>query len=74
MVWEGAFFLLILRAVWLICPSARNNVQAPVGAFSVGFPPFVTYDATHALTVIAIYCVTFAAIAYYLTWRRDVLE
>lgn len=49
-------------------------VGAPIGAFSVGFPPFVTYDATHALTVIAVYCVAFAACAYYLTWRRDVLE
>ena len=51
-----------------------TNVTTPVGAFSVGFPPFVSYDATHALTVVAIYCAAFAAIAYYLTWRRDVLE
>ena len=51
-----------------------TTVHIPVGAFSVGFPPFVSYDATHALTVIALYCLAFVAIAYALTWRRDVLE
>jgi len=60
----------------LIISMTRDGFTAkvPVPANTVGLAPFVTYDATHAFVIIAIYCVAFAAIAYYLTWRRDVLE
>ncbi|HLY30165.1 MAG TPA: ABC transporter permease subunit [Ktedonobacterales bacterium] len=49
-------------------------VNAQVGAETVGLAPFVTYDATHALVVVLLYCIGFAATAFFLTWRRDVME
>jgi len=51
-----------------------GTVKVPVAPNTVGLAPFVSYDATHAFVITAIYCVAFAAIAFYLTWRRDVLE
>ncbi len=50
------------------------TAKVPVAPNTVGLAPFVTYDATHAFVVIAIYCVIFAFLTFYLTWRRDVLE
>jgi len=50
------------------------SAKVPVAPNTVGLAPFVTYDATHAFVVTAIYCVVFAFVTFYLTWRRDVLE
>lgn len=50
------------------------TAKVPVPANTVGLTPFVVYDSTHALVITAIYCVVFAAVTFYLTWRRDVLE
>lgn len=43
-------------------------------AFTVGTSPSVHYDATHYLTVICIYMVCFAAVAFILMQKRDVNE
>lgn len=45
-----------------------------VAAETLGASPFVSYDATHYLVMIALYCLVFTALAIGLTWRRDVLE
>jgi ABC-type transport system involved in multi-copper enzyme maturation permease subunit len=38
------------------------------------FPALARYDGTHTLLVTLVYCLVFAAIAIFLTWRRDVAE
>jgi ABC-type transport system involved in multi-copper enzyme maturation permease subunit len=65
----------------LIVPSHTMTVQTEKGlvtmlrsADTVGSAPLANIDATHALVVIGIYAVVFAAVAIVLTWRRDVLE
>ena len=54
-----------------------NNMPTsllPKGAATVGITPLVTVDATHALLVTLAYSVIFAAVAIFLTWKRDVQE
>jgi hypothetical protein len=41
---------------------------------TMGIPPLVTYDGTHALLIALIYGVVFAGAAVLVMWRRDVLE
>jgi ABC-2 type transport system permease protein len=43
-------------------------------ALILGSTPFSSLDGTHTLMVALIYTLVFAAIAGYLTWRRDVQE
>lgn len=52
----------------------RGPIAYSASFFSFGSPPLVTYDLTHVLTVITIYCLIFAGTAVGLTWKRDVLE
>jgi ABC-2 type transport system permease protein len=47
---------------------------AQVVTETIGATPYVSYDATHYLVLIALYCLIFAGLAIGLTWRRDVLE
>jgi ABC-type transport system involved in multi-copper enzyme maturation permease subunit len=62
----------------LIVPA--RVITGPLGqtaskpASTLGIPPLVSVTSTQAILVIVGYCVVFAAIAIYLTWRRDVLE
>jgi len=68
-----------LPAVYISTLSAPTStpvgtINIPVTSVTVGLTPFVTYDSTHALVITAIYCAVFAALTFYLTWRRDVLE
>lgn len=57
-----------------ITTAAGKHFIERVDPGTVGLMPLVTYDATHAFVVVLAYCLAFAAIAYVLTWRRDVLE
>lgn len=41
---------------------------------TIGFPPAIHYDGTHALMTALIYGIVFAAVSAVLTWKRDVLE
>ena len=54
-----------------------NNMPTsllPKGALTIGSPPLVNVDGTQALLVTLAYAVIFAAIAIFLTWKRDVQE
>jgi ABC-2 type transport system permease protein len=53
----------------LIVPKFNGSNVAAAGT-----QPLVVYDGTHTLLVAAIYGVVFLAVAFFLTWRRDVLE
>jgi ABC-2 type transport system permease protein len=54
---------------------SRDGVKtAQLAAETIGAAPFVSYDATHYLVLIALYCLAFTGLAVGLTWRRDVLE
>ncbi|HET9922105.1 MAG TPA: ABC transporter permease subunit [Ktedonobacteraceae bacterium] len=46
----------------------------PKGAATIGPPPLVTVDGTHALLVTLAYAIIFAVVALVLTWKRDVME
>jgi ABC-2 type transport system permease protein len=41
---------------------------------TIGFQPYVHYDATHALLTALAYAVVFLGVSVFLTWRKDVLE
>lgn len=65
----------------LVIPVRVVTVQTPKGlvhvtqqAATVGFQPLSTVDGTHTLVVALVYALIFAAVAVFLTWRRDVLE
>ncbi len=56
-------------------PTKEGGVRTvQVAAETLGASPFVSYDATHYLVMILLYCLVFAGLAFGLTWRRDVLE
>lgn len=64
-----------------LVPQRVVDIQTPVGvahqmipAFSVGTPPIPSVDGTHTLVVALVYAAIFAAVAFYLTWKRDVLQ
>jgi ABC-type transport system involved in multi-copper enzyme maturation permease subunit len=46
----------------------------PKGASTVGITPLVNVDGTQALLVTLAYAIIFAAVAIFLTWKRDVQE
>lgn len=78
-----AYFLgpnLNVMPVQLV-PHRTVDLQSPIGiihastpAFSAGTPPIPNVDATHTLVVALVYAVIFAVVAFYLTWKRDVLQ
>jgi NhaP-type Na+/H+ or K+/H+ antiporter len=64
-----------------LVPAWHEVVQGPHGAVTVahassGFGPIppTSFDARHALSVIAVYAVVFVVVSVVLTARRDVLE
>lgn len=50
------------------------NYLLPKGGLTIGAPPLVTISSTQALLVTLVYCVIFAGVAIFLTWKRDVQE
>jgi hypothetical protein len=49
-------------------------VSQAMRPLTMGTPPLVSYDGTHALLLTLAYGVVFAAAAVLVMWRRDVLE
>lgn len=64
----------VVRAYHVTVQGAHGAVTIAKPVFGFGVIPLVRIDETHALTVIGIYALIFAATAIALTWRRDVLE
>jgi ABC-2 type transport system permease protein len=71
----GSDFWLKLSA-YLLGPNLNvmpgKTVLNPVS--TIGTEPLVAVDGGHTLLIALIYAIIFAAIALFLTWRRDVQE
>ena len=65
---------LIVPARIITVHTAKGTTTIAKPATTVGFQPLANIDGRHALAVIGVYALVFAAVAIVLTWRRDVLE
>lgn len=75
----GSDFWLNITAIFLgpnlnAMPGAILPSDAGIQQVRAMPTPWVDVDAAHTLAVTLVWCVAFAAIAIFLTWRRDVTE